>query len=221
MRLDSLTASESPGGAGRTRFETLVADITGAEDYRLVIDGPDEQVRRSLAEGEITIRIDPKGTRQELYAHYERVRGKELERLSSLASLEKPLDVFTRPSVPDPAKSVLISLHRIRGHGSFYEIGFPWFLGLGESLNMLLPPVCVCMGDTYPAAVPEGGMLSLTLALNFASTPVATSGPGPDNQYVSFGVTCWPWANFIPWFTVMAAAPALAVSGFAGATFFP
>jgi hypothetical protein len=38
MRLKDLTATESPDGAGWIRFETLIADITGSEDHRLVGD---------------------------------------------------------------------------------------------------------------------------------------------------------------------------------------
>jgi hypothetical protein len=84
MRLDDFTAAESPAGSGRIRLEAAVPDITGAEDHRLVIDGPEELVRTALSEGEINIRIDPNGTRRDWYERYERVRQQEVERLQKL-----------------------------------------------------------------------------------------------------------------------------------------
>jgi hypothetical protein len=222
MRLNDLTATESPGGAGRIRFETLVADITGSEDHRLVIDGPVEVVRSALAESEINIRIDPNGTRRDWYERYEPVRQQELDRLTRLATLDRPQNLYTSPPPPDLAMSVLISLHRIRGHGSVYVLGFPILLPAGRSFSMWLPFVCTCMGVAFPAAVPAGGDISLSLALNFSSTPVATSAtPGSATEVVTFSVPCWPWRNFIPFFTVTAVTASLAVCEIAGATFFP
>lgn len=222
MRLNDLTATNSPGGAGRIRFETLVADITGSEDHRLIIDGPEEIVRRGLADSEIEIRIDPNGTRKDWYERYEPVRQQELDRLNELARLERPQDLYTSPLPPDPKSSVLVSLHRIRGHGSIYVWSYPMFLGAGQSVMLMIPPVCTCMGVSFPGAVPAGGDINLMLTLGFSSTPVATSSlPGSQVQMVTFSRTCWPWSNFIPVLTVTAVTPSLAVSELAGATFFP
>lgn len=222
MRLNDLTATESPGGAGRIRFETLVADITGSEDHRLVIDGPVEVVRSGLAESEIDIRIDPNGTRRDWYERYEPVRQQELDRLTRLATLDRPQDLYASPPPPDPASSVLVSLHRIRGHGSIYVLGFPWFIEAGKTFFMFLPPVCACMGVAFPAIAPAGGDISLSLELDFSATPVATSAtPGSAAEVVTFSRACWPWSNFFPGFTVTAVTTSIAVCMFAGATFFP
>jgi hypothetical protein len=223
MRLQNLTATDSPGGTGRIRFETLVADITGAEDHRLVIDGPEELVRSALAESEINIRIDPDATRRDWYERYEPVRQQELDRLSQLATLDRPQDLYSSLSPsPDLESSILASLHRIRGHGSVYVVGFPVALAAGTSAVLWIPPVCSCMGVAFPAAVPAGGDVSLSLAINFSPAPVATSAtPGPATEVVTYSVACWPWLNFIPFLTVTAVTTSLAVTELSGATFFP
>jgi hypothetical protein len=224
MRLDDLSAMDSPGGLGRIRLETLVADITGAEDHRLVIDGPEDLVRGALAESEIDIRIDPDGTRRDWYERYEPVRQQELDRLQQLATLDRPLGLLApAPRPSDPGSSILISLHRIRGHGSVYVIGLPMVISAGQSFSMILPFVCSCMGVAFPAAVPAGGDISLSLAINFSGTPIATSAtPGSATEIVTFSVVpCWPWMNFIPFFTVTAVTSSIAVCEFSGATFFP
>jgi hypothetical protein len=220
MRLDDFTATESPAGSGRTRLETTVADITGAEDHRLVIDGPEELVRSALSEGEINIRIDPNGTRRDWYERYERAREQELERLAGLATLDRPQDLFQPLPPPNPESSILASLHRIRGHGSVYVVSNTIPLVAGSAWTLWIPPVCACIGVAFPAAVPAGGDVSLTLYADFA--PVATSAtPGPATEVVTFSRFCWPWANFFPALSVMAVTNSVAVSELAGATFFP
>jgi hypothetical protein len=223
MRLDDLTATESPAGAGRIRLETLVADVTGAEDHRLVIDGPEELVRTALSEGEVNIRIDPNGTRRDWYERYEPVRQQELDRLAELARLARPQDLYaSMPPSPDSESSILASLHRIRGQGSVYVLGGQALLGAGSSFVMWIPLVCSCMGVAFPAAVPAGGDVSLSLAINFLPFPVATSvTPGSAAEVVTFSRTCWPWNNFIPLLTVGAVTTSLAVWELSGATFFP
>jgi hypothetical protein len=221
MRLDDFTAAESPAGSDRIRLETAVPDITGAEDHRLVIDGPEELVRNALSEGEINIHIDPNGTRRDWYERYERVRQQELERLAALATLERPQDLFKPlPPPPDLESSILASLHRIRGHGSVYVVSNTIPLIAGSAWTLWIPPVCACIGVAFPAAAPSGGDVSLTLFADF--TPVATSAtPGPATEVVTFSRFCLPWANFFPALSVMAVTNSVAVSELAGATFFP
>lgn len=222
MRLDDFTATESPAGSGRIRLETAVPDITGAEDHRLVIDGPDELVRNALSEGEINIHIDPNGTRRDWYERYERVRQQELERLAELATLDRPQDLFKPlPPPPDPESTILASLHRVRGHGSVYVISNTIPLVAGSAWTLWIPPVCACIGVAFPAAAPSGGDVSLALFINF-SGPVATSAtPGPATEVVTFSTFCLPFANFIPALSVIAVTNSVAVSELAGATFFP
>jgi hypothetical protein len=200
----------------------MVADIHGAEEHMLVFDGPPELLRETLRDSELEIRIDPHGTRKEWYELYEPRRAEEQARLAEQAALAAPAELFATPPPFDPSSSMLGSLRRVRGKGSVYEIGFLMYISAGASFYWWLPPVCTCMGVAAPAAVLAGGDVDLFLSLNFTPAPVAVSARrGTASEVVTYSVTCWPWANFIPFFTVTAFTTAVAPMTFAGATFFP
>jgi hypothetical protein len=221
MRLNDLHPDHSRIGAGRTRFETLVADITGPENHRLVIDGPEDVVREMFSDGEIDIHIDPNGTRRDWYERYEPIRQQELDLLTESVSLDRTPDMFLPPPPkPDLATSVLASLQRIGGHGSIYVHPFHMYIAAGFRFDYYLPFVCTCMGVAAPAAVPAGG--NVDLALSIGNVTVATSANSPSGaERVTFSRTCWPWANFLPVLSIMAVTDSFANGEFAGATFFP
>jgi hypothetical protein len=230
MRLEHFISGSSRIGEGRVRFETPVADITGSEDYRLVIDGPEDIVREIFAEGNLEFHIDPRGTRRDWYERYEPVREQELDQLAESVTLDTLPEFFSPRPKRDLSTSVLVSLHRIRGKGSIYVHPFRLSLYAGWQILMFLPPVCTSMAvATCPPSLPDlggatGGRVRLDLMTAINSALVATStNPLAGVARVTFSSACWPWTLFLPilFVTELGGSGAYVNGEFAGATFFP
>src|SRR4051794_15159499 len=140
-----------------TRYSAPVADVTGAEDYELVLAGPAKSIERVFKESDFQVTIDPRRTFEEGVERELRGAAEvQLRDLTEIATLEDPaeLPLFKKlPPAPDPDRSVFVSLRRLRGEGTFWgPWTFPYFLPLGWSLWIVPPPLCTLTACVTPAS---------------------------------------------------------------------
>jgi hypothetical protein len=140
-----------------TRYAAPVADISGAADYELVLAGPAKSVERVFKDSDFQVTIDPtrsfeEGVERELRGSAET----QLRDFNQMASLEQPaeLPLFKKlPPSPDPAKSVFVSLRRLRGEGTFWgPWTFPYILPLNWSIWVWPPPLCTLTACVTPVS---------------------------------------------------------------------
>jgi hypothetical protein len=134
------------------RLVARVPDVTGASDYEMVIVGPADVVDRAFAKSDFSVAIDPRrGTDQvekELAAEAQR----SLEEYAEVAQLTEVALLKSKRATTAPTtdNSILVSLRRIRGQGTFWIWGFPYYLMRGWSIFLYLPPLTILSASAAP-----------------------------------------------------------------------
>jgi hypothetical protein len=165
-------------GKETARYTLTLADDQGAEDYELTITGTRTLVEKVFAESDFEITISPKANEKEaerraheLWTKYSSAMVKEAAPAEDIDSLSK-----SAPKDATAKNSIVVSLRRTRGEGTFFAIWFPLFIPRGVSVFFVAPPApIVCQGSVAPSFLVPGGDADLFLTLNGFSTPVVSS----------------------------------------------
>jgi hypothetical protein len=194
-----LEQCEKVGRGTRTRYIASVQDITGAEDYQLVVAGPDVLIKRILKDTDFSIKINPNATKDDWEATQKSLLDENQTALSSLVSLENVKSFFKRqPSIPRIDNSIFIALHRIRGRGTLYSFELPYFsVGFRQNLYFSLAgTVNFCSGYVKPVI----GDADLYLSSNdpFGSSIASSVRAGTTLDAIFYG----PAWFFVPWFRI-------------------
>jgi hypothetical protein len=139
-----LTEFKTTGKGKNAVLISSLADQTGALDYELRIAGPAAGVKRIFSKTDFSVTIDTKRSAQDANTEVAKYTQAQAQGFAELAKLEKTRDLHSikRPvREPDPSKSVYVSLQRRRGEGTFWVLGFPYFLLTGWNIFVLPPPV--------------------------------------------------------------------------------
>ncbi len=198
-----LTKMSRTGKAGTARFLATLTDDLGKADYELSIHGPAKLAEETFAKCDVDIVIRPTAGADDV----EKLSREVWRRLYPTAApidAAPGLEILDKTKVPAATRrdSVVVSLRRVRGEGTFWTAVFPnLFVPAGRSLFFVLPPVCNCSGTLFPLS----GDPDLFLSLNGAATPIVASslraGTAIDSVFFG-GPICWPWAEFVPFFRV-------------------
>jgi hypothetical protein len=143
--------------AGTTsRFVKRVADVAGAADYELVVAGAHKAVERVFKDSDFQLKIDPKRSFDDAEREFRSAAEAQAQEFNEQARLEKPseLPLFKKPPpAPSLARSVFVSLRRIRGEGTFWgPWAFPYFLPTGFSIFVWPPPLCTLSACVMPVS---------------------------------------------------------------------
>jgi hypothetical protein len=179
-----------------------VADKTGREDYELTIRGPNALVSKVFEKSDPEIEIDPHGSDDTARKRIIELRDK-YSRSAKAPHVDDGKGAFKKPRLKiDEKTSVVVSLRRIRGEGTFWAFFIPFlFIPRGANLLFALPPVFSCVGSVFPLA----GDPDLFLTLNGVFTPTVAMSirAGTAIDSVAFGPmpVRFPPA-FVPFFRV-------------------
>jgi len=200
MRLKEMKRS---GKAGTVRYLAILADDLGKSDYELSIHGPAKLAEKIFDKCDFQITIRPKATAADAEAQ-SRETWRRYYPTAKLSQDAPGLEVFDKQKVAPATSrnSVVVSLRRVRGEGTFWAGLFPnLFVPAGANLFFVMPSVCNCSGTLFPSS----GDPDLFLTLNGITTPtVAASlkfGTAIDSVFFGSAI-CWPWAEFWPFFRV-------------------
>lgn len=212
-----LTDLKRPRTANAPYLGTLT-DVAGNEHYELAISGPAQLVKSVFAESDFEWRIDSKASEKDSIKLTQDIWDKhaspnalagEAETVASLAKTEL--------KAAKAASSVVVSVRRTEGKGTFWFFAFPGLvIPRGANIFFTLPPICNATGTLIPLA----GDPDIFLSRNGAFTPIvaASARAGIAIDTVSFGpAICWPWQHFIPFFRINGFRPSVTnfvMSGF-------
>jgi hypothetical protein len=187
-----------------SRSVARVPDVTGQETHQLIIEGPPELVRQTLAESSFDVEIDPRITQEEWEQRLaEQVRAQP-ETPTGLDEVDRLAALFKEPpGRSTPYNSVVVTLERLQRGGTGFLFVFPLFVPTGVSLFFVLPPVCTCSGTVFPAS----GDPDLFLTVNGLGPPtVAAStlgGTAVDSVSFTSLFSCIPFFGFVPFLRVL------------------
>lgn len=187
MRLQDMKRS----GDETARFTSIVADERGANDYELTISGTPALVEQVFEKSDFEITISPDLDEETAGRRTKDLWAKYAASVTDIAPAED-LDSLAKVTPRDAARknSIVVSLRRIRGEGTYFAIWLPLlFIPRGVSLFLVAPPALVCQGSVFPAPF-VGGDPDLFLTLNGITTPVVSASrrAGPAIDTVSFAV---------------------------------
>jgi hypothetical protein len=209
-------------GRDSARYTSSLTDLQGSKDYEFTITGPRSLVSKMFSESEFEFLIDTKVSRPDSDNRFKEIWLKYSQTVREAAPAEDAK--ILEKSVPRKAvakNSVIVSLRRVRGQGTFWMIGIPQLaIPMGLNVFFVLPPVCNCAGSVFPAA----GDPDLFLTLNGVTTPTvgASTKGGLAIDSVAFGSSiCWPWMEFSPFFRVFGFKSSVAACLFSGFGVFP
>lgn len=193
MKLSTMKFEEPErvGSGEQTRYVSDVEDVYGNKDFRVSIIGPDKLIQEAFAESNLEIKIDPKGTKEDV----EKVKSALLKSRSKeisapLRSEECLQNIFTKKSIPEPTRdgSIAIFLDKIGGgRGTFYQFVIPNFnVSQGHNLYFTWVPT------NYTAAVvsPNSGDPDLFLYANGGLVDSSMKA-GASSDAVDYG-SWWP-----------------------------
>lgn len=195
-------ARMKPTKEGGQRLTIAIADREGREDYELAVRGPKALISRVFEKADAEIEIDPNASTEIAQKRFGELRNKySASAKPSLADDGK--DPFKKPQLKiDEKASVVISLYRTRGAGTFWAFYIPLlFVPRGANLFFILPPVFTSFGAVYPLS----GDPDLFLTLNGALTPTVAMSirGGTAVDSVAFGPTSALLPSpFVPFFRV-------------------
>jgi hypothetical protein len=153
MRLNDF---ELQGRGTSARYVAQVADVTGAADFELVVAGADANLKRVFKDSDFQVTIDPGRSFREAEGELRGAAEDQAKQFAELARLEDPrnLPLFKKlPPEPDLARSVHVSLRRVRGAGTFWgPWTFNYSLPAGVSIWVWPPPLCSLSACVAPAS---------------------------------------------------------------------
>jgi hypothetical protein len=191
------------------RWTAVVADKKGNKSYELTIRGDKGIVGSIFKESDFEIEIDPESSEdsgrarlQQLYDKYS-VTAKDPFVDPGQDFFKKPIEKFEK------ANSVIVSLRRTRGKGTFFAIFLPLLpIPTGVNLFLVLPPVSTCQGTVFPIS----GDQDLFLTINSPLLPVVASSRLGGTAIDSVGFTApniappgfprFPLFFFVPFFRI-------------------
>jgi hypothetical protein len=199
-----LTDLERSGRGTALRYQSAINDDLGAADYELSISGPPALIAKVLAKSEFEILISPRAGEKDAQARALEMWHQHADAAPGSGEAPDIKRLFKKtPAAATPANSILVSLRRTRGAGTFWAGWFPTlFVPAGASLFFALPPVCTAFGTLFPIS----GDPDLFLRLNGPTAPIVagSAGAGLARDTVSFGPwVCWPWTQFVPFYQVL------------------
>lgn len=186
-------------------YSGVVADAEGNRDYELSITGPRRVVEAAFKGVDFEIEIDRQATPEKFEARSRefwkrRAGGRDGAPKSSAPTIDRVSR--KAPPAANAKNSIVVSLRRIKGSGTFWAAWFPGLvLPAGFSLFFVLPRVWNCWGIVVPAL----GDADIFLTLGSPASPVvmaATAG-GPTVESVTFTGAPFPWTHFAAWFRVL------------------
>lgn len=218
MRLKDLNRT---GGAA-ARYVGPLSDVAGARQFEISISGPRRVVEKAFAESNFEVRIDSAATAAQVEPMTKELWDRHARRHQHVAPAATVDDLRKKsPAPPHPEKSVVVSLRRLEGKGTFWSVYFPALgIPMGVSFFFVLPPVCSCFGAVFPSA----GDADLFLSLGSAFSPPVSAGTkgGLAIDTVSFGSPlCWPWTQVTPWYRVLGFLPSVTDVLIGGFSSFP
>jgi hypothetical protein len=109
------------------RLVASVADITGASDYEMVIVGPADVVDRAFAKSDFSVTIDPRRGTDQVEKELEEEAQRSLEEYAEVAQLTEVALLKSKraPTAPTTDNSIFVSVRRIRGQGTFWDLRLP------------------------------------------------------------------------------------------------
>ena len=184
-----LSEFKTAGKGKNAVLVATVADQTGALDYELRIAGPAAGAKRIFSKTDFAVTIDTKRSAENAGKEVAKYTQAQAQEFAELAKLEKTSDLHSvkRPArEPDPAKSVYVSLQRLRGEGTFWALGFPYFLLTGWNIFVFPPPVRILGATVAPLAGDQDIFLNsifgplLGASTHAGTLPDTVVFPGPE-----------------------------------------
>ena len=150
MRLEDF---EQTGSIQQPRYRLEIGDAAGESAYELVIAGPPEAIEAGLRDAEFDVAIDSSATRDRAEETVREIEDENERAAWELAGLTDTADLFKEPPERlEARRSVLTSLRRIRGAGTYYQATYaglgPWPTGV--NLLALIPPSIVVAALVAP-----------------------------------------------------------------------
>ena len=138
-----LAEFEQTGTDDRPRYVMEVEDAAGASAYELIVTGPPEVIEASMENAEFEVAIDSSATRERAEEELRSIEAENEQAAWELAGLTDTEDLFKEaPERLDTRRSVLTSLRRTRGSGTYYQATYlnigPWATGV--NLIAFMPP---------------------------------------------------------------------------------
>jgi hypothetical protein len=161
------------------RYTLTLADDQGAPDYELTITGPRALVEKVFAKSDFEITISPKTNQKEAERRANAIWKKCSSTLVKEVAPAEDIDSLLKSAPKDATakNSIVVSLRRTRGEGTFFAFWFPLFIPRGVNVFFVTPPASFyCTGSVSPSSLVPGGDADLFLSLNGFSTPPVASG---------------------------------------------
>lgn len=171
MRLEEF---EQTGTEERPRFVMRVEDAAGQDGYELIVTGPPDLVNIALGEADFDVSIDSSATQERAVDEVRAIENDNERAAWELAALTSDADIFKEAPEPlDTQRSVLTSLRRTRGSGTYYQATYANLGPLPSGVNLLafVPPSLVVGG----VVAPRSGDQDLYFYLGSNLQPVRSS----------------------------------------------
>lgn len=137
------------------RYVTPIRDTAGAEDYELVLTGPEALLEEGFREAELEALVDPGVAFEQTEEPLLELKTRQLQAYSEVAALERPHELLKEPP-PEPSveNCAFASLRRLRGEGTFWRLSFSSVgpFPTGFNIFFFYPPSCVCSMSVAPAS---------------------------------------------------------------------
>jgi hypothetical protein len=194
MKLDQMKPSK-----GRVpKWTATLTDSKGGDSYELSIRGPKPLVEQMFKQSEFEIEIDPGASAETAQKRVLQLSAKYSDTAKD-PFVDPGENLFKKlPGRINERQSVIVSVRRTRGKGTFWAFFFPLLVvPTGANLFFILPPVSFCHAAVFPLA----GDPDLFLTLNSPLPPVIASSRlgGTSIDSVVFGSL----GSFVPFFRVL------------------
>jgi hypothetical protein len=188
----------------RDRYVLHLPGADGVVRHELIVSSPRGLAEELLGEGEIEVTVAEDATPEDWDRQVRSVHASQQRHLEQLTGLTD-VRAMLKPHVPDrvaPETTAVVALRRTRSDGTMYRLALPpIFLPIGTRLVVALPPVCTC----FAVVLPTSGDPDLGFCPNAIACPggMVSTNAGLTPDSIFFGVPCFPWLHFIPFFRVV------------------
>ena len=166
----------------QAKYVSDLADVKGNKHFRISIRGPGNLIKKVFAESDFDIKIDPKGTERDFKkerAIFWKSHSKKFSK--SLKPEEGLLDIFKKKRIRKPTKnnSIIVSLEKIGGKGTYWRYQQSLFLPKGVDAFFIFPQV----NFTHGVIIPSSGDPDLYLYSNDSYKSSSLNSSGLDSVY--------------------------------------